>query len=102
MPLSEGLIFVRNALVGCGLKEEIRLAASGKVHSGAGLATNCAPGADWSNAARAFMFTPGCVQPPKCPTDNSPTGIATPDPGRPERKSGGWGKGVYVRVQTGG
>src|SRR3546814_18441481 len=30
MPLREGLIFVRNALVGGGLKEEIRLAASGK------------------------------------------------------------------------
>src|SRR3546814_11305598 len=44
MPLREGLIFVRNALVGCGLKEEIRLAASGKVHSGAGRAVNCALG----------------------------------------------------------
>src|SRR3546814_8280358 len=28
MPLREGLLFVRNALVGCGLKEEIRLASS--------------------------------------------------------------------------
>jgi glutamate synthase domain-containing protein 2 len=82
MPLREGLIFVRNALVGCGLKEEIKLAASGKVHSGAGLATNCALGADWSNAARAFMFTLGCVQSLKCHTDKCPTGIATQDPGR--------------------
>src|SRR3546814_959484 len=71
MPLREGLIFVRNALVGCGLKEEIRLAASGQVHSGAGLAVNCALGADWSNAARAFMFSLGCVQSLKCHTDRS-------------------------------
>ena len=82
MPLREGLIFVRNALVGCGLKEEIRLAASGKVHSGAGLAVNCALGADWSNAARAFMFTLGCVQSLKCHTDKCPTGVATQNPGR--------------------
>src|SRR3546814_15972716 len=44
MPLREGLIFVRNALVGCGLKEEIRLAASGKGHSGAGLEIGREPG----------------------------------------------------------
>jgi len=82
MPLREGLIFVRNALVGCGLREEIRLAASGKVYSGAGLAGNCALGADWSNAARAFMFSLGCVQSLKCHTDKCPTGVATQDPGR--------------------
>ncbi|WP_083733825.1 FMN-binding glutamate synthase family protein [Sphingopyxis sp. KK2] len=82
MPLREGLIFVRNALVGCGLKEEIRLAASGKVHSGAGLAVNAALGADWSNAARAFMFSLGCVQSLQCHTDRCPTGVATQDPGR--------------------
>ncbi|WP_432768692.1 MAG: FMN-binding glutamate synthase family protein [Sphingopyxis sp.] len=82
MPLREGLIFVRNALVGCGLKEEVRLAASGKVHSGAGLAVNCALGADWSNAARAFMFSLGCVQSLQCHTGKCPTGVATQDPGR--------------------
>src|SRR3546814_5505803 len=62
--------------------EDIRLAASGKVHSGAGLAVNCALGADWSNAARAFMFSLGCVQSLKCHTGECPTGIATQDPGR--------------------
>src|SRR3546814_751740 len=82
MPLREGLIFMRNALGGCGFKEDIRLAASGKVHSGAGLAVNCALGADWSNAARAFMFSLGCVQSLKCHTGECPTGIATQDPGR--------------------
>ena len=79
MPLREGLILVRNALVGCNLKDEIRLAASGKVHSGAGLAMNFGLGADWCNAARAFMFSLGCVQSMKCHTDMCPTGIATQD-----------------------
>ena len=82
MPLREGLIMTRNALVGCSLKPDVRLAASGKVHSGAGLAMNIALGADWCNAARAFMFSLGCVQSMKCHTDTCPTGVATQDAGR--------------------
>jgi glutamate synthase domain-containing protein 2 len=78
-PLREGLIVVRNALVGCGLKGDIRLAAAGKVHSGAGLAMNFGLGADWCNAARAFMFSLGCVQSMRCHEDTCPTGIATQD-----------------------
>ena len=39
MPLREGLILVRNALVGTSLKSEVKLAAAGMVHSGAGMAT---------------------------------------------------------------
>ena len=79
MPLREGLILVRNALVGTGLKDEIRIAAAGKVHSGAGLAMNLGLGADWCNAGRAFMFALGCVQSMQCHTDHCPTGIATQD-----------------------
>ena len=79
MPLREGLILVRNALVGTGLKGEIKLAAAGKVHSGAGMAMNFGLGADWCNAGRAFMFALGCVQSMQCHTDRCPTGIATQD-----------------------
>jgi glutamate synthase domain-containing protein 2 len=79
MPLREGLILVRNALVGCSLKGDIKLAAAGKVHSGAGLAMNIGLGADWCNAARAFMFALGCVQSMRCHDDTCPTGITTQD-----------------------
>ena len=77
MPLREGLILVQNALVGSNLRDKIKLAASGKVHSGAGLAMNAAMGADWCNAARAFMFSVGCVQSMRCHTGTCPTGVAT-------------------------
>jgi len=77
MPLREGLIIARNALVGTGLKGRIKLAAAGKVSSGAAIAMNAALGADWCNAARAFMFSLGCVQSMRCHTDTCPTGIAT-------------------------
>ncbi|WP_374410134.1 FMN-binding glutamate synthase family protein [Novosphingobium colocasiae] len=77
MPLREGLILMRNALVGTGLKDRVRLGASGRIHSGAGMARAFALGADWCNAARAFMFSLGCVQSMKCHTGDCPTGVAT-------------------------
>lgn len=80
MPLREGLIMARNALVGTNLKGKIKLAASGKVNSGAAIAMNAALGADWCNAARSFMFSLGCVQTMRCHTDTCPTGIATQSP----------------------
>ena len=82
MPLREGLILARNALVGANLKSKIRLAAAGKVNSGAAIAMNAALGADWCNAARAFMFSLGCVQSLRCHTDTCPTGVATQSPAR--------------------
>jgi glutamate synthase domain-containing protein 2 len=82
MPLREGLIIARNALVGTNLKGRVKLAASGKVNSGAAIAMNAALGADWCNAARAFMFSLGCVQSMRCHTDTCPTGVATQSPAR--------------------
>ena len=77
MPLREGLIFVRNALVGTNQRGRVKLAASGKIHSGAQMAKAFALGADWCNAARPFMFSLGCVQSMQCHTGDCPTGVAT-------------------------
>ena len=82
MPLREGLIFVRNALVGTNLKDRVKIAASGKIHSGAQMAKAFAIGADWCNAARPFMFSLGCVQSMECHTGNCPSGVATQVPWR--------------------
>jgi glutamate synthase domain-containing protein 2 len=82
MPLTEALVVMRDALVGCGLKEDIRLVASGKVYSGMGLLRNIATGADWCNAARAFMFSVGCIQAQRCHLGTCPTGVTTQNPGR--------------------
>ncbi|WP_239805298.1 FMN-binding glutamate synthase family protein [Croceicoccus hydrothermalis] len=79
MPLREGLIMVRNALVGTDLKQHVKIAAAGKVHSGAQMAMNFGLGADWCNAGRAFMFALGCVQSMRCHDDTCPTGVATQD-----------------------
>ncbi|WP_324828950.1 FMN-binding glutamate synthase family protein [Qipengyuania zhejiangensis] len=79
MPLREGQIFVRNMLVGLNLKDRVKIAASGKLHSGAQMAKAFALGADWCNAARPFMFSLGCVQSMNCHKGTCPTGIATQD-----------------------
>ncbi|WP_281967279.1 FMN-binding glutamate synthase family protein [Roseovarius nanhaiticus] len=81
-PLTEGLILMRNALVGCGLKNDIKLVAGGKIYSGMGLARNMALGADWCNAARAFMLSVGCIQSQRCHMDTCPTGVATQNAAR--------------------
>jgi glutamate synthase domain-containing protein 2 len=79
MPMREGLNFVHNALVGIGVRERIRIGASGKIANAFDIARTLALGADWCNAARAFMFSLGCIQSLSCHTDRCPTGVATQD-----------------------
>ncbi|MAB80595.1 MAG: FMN-binding glutamate synthase family protein [Planctomycetes bacterium] len=76
-PLKGGLMFVHNALVGCDLRDRIKIAASGKVASAFGIARNLAIGADWCNAARGFMMAVGCIQAQTCHTNECPVGVAT-------------------------
>ena len=79
-PLRQGLVFARNALVGCGLKEDVKLAASGKQLSAFNMAASLALGADWINSARGFMFALGCIQALQCNKNTCPTGITTHNP----------------------
>lgn len=79
MPLREGLLFVHNALVGTGLRDKIKIGASGKIVSAFDIARVLALGADWGNSARGFMFAIGCIQSRSCHTNKCPTGVATQD-----------------------
>src|SRR3546814_5586688 len=81
-PLREGLRLVHNTLVGIGLREQIKLGASGKVISAFDIARIMAMGADWCNSARAYMFAVGCIQAQVCHTGRCPTGVTTQDPER--------------------
>jgi len=82
LPLREGLLFVHNTLVGAGLRHHIRIGAAGKVVSAFDIASLLAIGADWTNAARGFMFAIGCIQSLSCNTNRCPAGVATQDPMR--------------------
>ncbi len=82
MPLRDALIFVNNALIGAGLREHIRIIASGKALSAFHMLRLMALGADTINSARAMMLALGCVQSRSCNTDRCPTGVATQNPAR--------------------
>ncbi len=82
MPLREGLVLMRNLLVGGGIRDRVRLAAAGKQVTAFQIASTMALGADWVNSARGFMFALGCIQSLHCHENTCPTGIATQDPGR--------------------
>lgn len=82
MPLKDGLVFVNNLLIGCGLRKQLRIIASGKSFSSFHLLRLLALGADTVNSARAMMFALGCIQSRHCNSDKCPTGIATQDPAR--------------------
>ncbi len=82
MPLTEGLLTVDNALRGVGLREQVRIGASGKVATGVDLVKRLVQGADYTNAARAMMMAVGCIQAQTCHTNTCPVGVATQDPKR--------------------
>ena len=80
VPLVEGLRLVHSTLVGIGLREQIKIGASGKIISAFDMARIMALGADWCNSARGFMFAIGCIQALTCHTGKCPTGVTTQDP----------------------
>jgi glutamate synthase domain-containing protein 2 len=63
-----------------GLKDRIRLVASGKLVNPGDVAWALAAGADFVVSARGFMFSLGCIQALKCHKNTCPTGITTHDP----------------------
>lgn len=79
-PLRDGLILVHNALVGIGVRDRLRIAASAKRTSGFEIAAAMAMGADWCNSARGFMLAVGCIQAQSCHTNKCPVGVTTQDP----------------------
>ncbi|MHA6763867.1 FMN-binding glutamate synthase family protein [Streptacidiphilus sp. PAMC 29251] len=82
MPLTDGLTTVHQALVGVGLRDRIKIGASGKVATGSDLVKRLLQGADYTNAARAMMFAIGCIQAQRCHTNTCPVGVTTQDPRR--------------------
>ena len=77
MPLREGLVYVHNCLTGYGLRDKVKVIASGKVVTGFDMATKIALGADICNSARAMMMALGCIQARRCNANDCPVGVAT-------------------------
>lgn len=77
LPIMEALPRVVDDLIAAGLKQRIKVVASGKLVTPARAAWALCTGADFINTARGFMFSLGCIQAMRCHSNTCPTGITT-------------------------
>jgi glutamate synthase domain-containing protein 2 len=80
LPLKESLPLVADILTRHGLRERIRIIASGKLTNPGQVAWALCAGADLVVSARGFMLALGCIQALQCNKNTCPTGITTHDP----------------------
>lgn len=91
-----------------GLKNRIRIVASGKLVNPGDVAWALCAGADFVTSARGFMFSLGCIQALKCNKNTCPTGITTHDPrfqkglvpSEKYEKVAAYAKGLIKEVET--
>jgi len=80
LPIREALPLVADILTRYGLRQRIKLFASGKLVTPSEVAWAYCAGADSVVSARGFMFALGCIQALKCNKNTCPTGITTHNP----------------------
>ena len=108
MPIREALPRIVDLRDRYGLKDRIRIIASGKLVNPADVAWAICLGADFVTSARGFMFSLGCIQALKCNRNTCPTGITTHDPHLQQglvvenkyKKVANYAKGVIKEVET--
>jgi glutamate synthase domain-containing protein 2 len=76
-PIRESLPRVVDLLYTYGLRERVKIIASGKMITPSEVAWALCAGADFINNARGFMFALGCIQALHCNKNTCPTGITT-------------------------
>jgi len=80
LPVREALPRIVDIRDRHGLKERVRIIASGKLVGPGDVAWAICAGADFVTSARGFMFSLGCIQALKCNRNTCPTGVTTHDP----------------------
>jgi len=79
LDIQETLPLLVNKLTEYGLRERIKVIASGKLINPAEVAWALCAGANSVVSARGFMFSLGCIQAMQCDKNTCPTGITTHD-----------------------
>jgi len=79
LPIRKSLPLVVDKLNHYNLRKRIKVIASGKMITPAGVAWALSVGADFVVSARGFMFALGCIQALQCNKNTCPTGITTHD-----------------------
>ena len=77
LPLRESLPLLVDKLTEHGLRERVKVIASGKLVTPADVAWALCVGTDFVASARGFMFALGCIQALQCNKNTCPTGITT-------------------------
>lgn len=80
MSLRESLPLLVDGLTRYGLRERIKVVASGKLTTPGAVAWALCVGADFITSARGFLFSLGCIQALQCNKNTCPTGITTHNP----------------------
>jgi len=80
LPIKESLPLVVDVLTKHGLRDRIKVVASGKMVLPGPVAWALCAGADFVASARGFMFALGCIQALQCNKNTCPTGVTTHDP----------------------
>ena len=80
LPIKSALPLLDHALRKHGVRDQVKIIASGKLYSPDRIAVALSMGADLVNIARGFMITVGCIQALKCHSNGCPVGVATTDP----------------------
>ena len=79
LPLFTALILLDDAARRYGVRDRIKIFASGKLITPDKVAIALALGADCINSARGFMMANGCIMAMQCHTGKCPAGITTTD-----------------------
>ncbi|WP_313806791.1 FMN-binding glutamate synthase family protein [Flavobacterium sp.] len=77
MALTDAIVFVNRTLTQFGIREHVKIMASGKIISAFDISKSLALGADACYSARGMMFALGCIQALQCDSGKCPVGIAT-------------------------
>lgn len=80
LPLCESLPMLVDKLNHHGLRQRIKVIASGKLVTPRDIAWALCVGTDFVVSARGFMFALGCIQALQCNQNTCPTGITTHNP----------------------
>lgn len=80
LPITESLPALIDKLTEYGLRDRIKVIASGKLITPDMVAWAFCIGADFVNSARGFLFSLGCIQALRCHQNTCPTGITTHKP----------------------
>ncbi|MFY4774053.1 FMN-binding glutamate synthase family protein [Metabacillus sp. RGM 3146] len=80
LPIHQALPIVHETLLKYGIREHVKIFASGKLLTPDKIAVALALGADLVNIARGMMMSVGCIMAQVCHTNNCPAGVATTDP----------------------